>query len=134
MILKIPGEGDNAVPFVVPEDAGKYVLALASLPVNTNLLAFSERITWKDYVALWSKITGVPAKLLKTTVAEHSKLDGRGGFAEEIGEMYGYMVDFGYHGGDPTVTFSAAVSRDHLTVSYHRLISKNLRHRWRIFP
>ncbi|KAF2162535.1 hypothetical protein M409DRAFT_27158 [Zasmidium cellare ATCC 36951] len=111
-MLRIPGDGDCPIPFAVPQDAGKYVLALMNLPVKTNLLAFSDRITWEEYVALWSKITGVSAKLIRTSVAEHSRLDRNRGFAEEIGEMYGYLGDFGYHGGDPSVTFSATVQME----------------------
>ncbi|TKA25132.1 hypothetical protein B0A49_13747, partial [Cryomyces minteri] len=68
----------------------------------TNLLAFGDRMLWADYVALWSKTTGVPATFEKTTVAEHAKLS-RNGYGEQVGEMYAYFQDFGYDGSDPSV-------------------------------
>jgi hypothetical protein len=110
MVLRIPGKGNEQVPMVVPEDTGKFVYALTKLPVGTNLLAFGSLLTWEEYVKFWSEATGVPARVERTTIAEHSKLDDNGGFGEEIAEMYGYMVDFGYHGGDPAVTLTSDVS------------------------
>lgn len=125
-MLRIPGAGDQPVPFVVPTDAGQFVLTLTRLPVGTILLAFADKITWAEYVELWSKTTGHAATLEKTTVAEHAKLLP-GGFGEEMAEMYAYvwrnlmssleaylpsyryMVDFGYDGGDPAVTQSSDV-------------------------
>ncbi|KAK3647904.1 hypothetical protein LTR56_007878 [Elasticomyces elasticus] len=108
MKLRIPGQGDTPVPFVVPDDAGHYVYALTQLPIGTNLLAFGGMVTWTEYVKLWTKATGVPAVLEKVTVEEHAKLVP-GGFGEEMAHMYGYMVDFGYHGGDPSVTFTSDI-------------------------
>lgn len=108
MKIRIPGEGDMAVPFVVPQEAGTFASALLCLPVGTSLLAYGDRISWKEYVKLWSKITGVAATLEKVTVVDHAKLLP-GGFGEEIGEMYGYMQDFGYDGSDPKVTLSENV-------------------------
>ncbi|KAK5679774.1 hypothetical protein LTS10_007722 [Elasticomyces elasticus] len=111
MKLRIPGQGDTPVPFVVPDDAGHYVYALTQLPIGTNLLAFGGMVTWTEYVKLWTKATGVPAVLEKVTVEEHAKLVP-GGFGEEMAHMYGYMVDFGYHGGDPSVTFTSDLKID----------------------
>ncbi|KAH7071077.1 hypothetical protein FB567DRAFT_554583 [Paraphoma chrysanthemicola] len=112
MVLRIPGRGNEKIPMVVPKDAGKFVYALTQLPVGTDLLAFGAHITWGEYVELWSKITGIPARLERTTIAEHSKLDNDGGFAEEMAEMYGYMTEFGYHGGDPAVTLTSDIMMD----------------------
>ncbi|KAK5724566.1 hypothetical protein LTR15_004612 [Elasticomyces elasticus] len=111
MKLRIPGQGDTPVPFVVPDDAGHYVYALIQLPIGTNLLAFGGMVTWTEYVKLWTKATGMPAVLEKVTIEEHAKLVP-GGFGEEMAHMYGYMVDFGYHGGDPSVTFTSDIKID----------------------
>ncbi|OBT90381.1 hypothetical protein VE02_00770 [Pseudogymnoascus sp. 03VT05] len=102
MILRIPGNGDVPTPLVVPFDTGHFVKALTKLPAGTNLMAFCDRLTWSDYVKLWSKVTGVPATFEKTTVSEHSKL-APGGYGEEMAEMYAYAQDFGYDGSDPSV-------------------------------
>lgn len=109
MKLRIPGSGDELVPFVIPHEAGIYVEALLELPVGTNLLASSDRISWAAFVKIWSRVTGNPAALEKVTVEDHAELKP-GGFGREMGEMYAYMQDFGYHGGDPSVTFSQDVS------------------------
>ncbi|TVY52925.1 NmrA-like family domain-containing protein, partial [Lachnellula suecica] len=102
IVLRIPGSEDVPIPLVLPKDTGYYVWALNNLPVGTNMLAFSDRLLWTDYVKLWSKVTGVPAIFEKTTVAEHSKLapDGNG---EELAEMYAYAQDYGYDGSDPSL-------------------------------
>lgn len=109
MILRIPGNGDVPIPLVVPSDAGHFVKALTQLPAGTNLIAFGDRLTWSDYVRLWSRVTGVPATFEKTTVAEHSEL-ALGGYGEEMAEMYAYAQDFGYDGSDPSVITVQQVS------------------------
>ena len=118
MTLKIPGAGDEPIPFVVPQDAGIFALALTKLPVGTNLLAFSDYVTWAEYVRLWSEVTRTPATMEKTTVEDPAQLMP-GGFGEEMAEMYGYMVDFGYHGGDPAVTLASEASRQLCPASPH---------------
>ncbi|RFU81652.1 nadp-binding [Trichoderma arundinaceum] len=102
MILRMPGSGDVPIPLVVPSDTGYFVRALTQVSAGKNLIAFGDRITWVDYVQLWSKVTGVPATFEKTTVSEHAKL-APGGYGEEIAEMLAYSQDFGYDGGDPSV-------------------------------
>ncbi|UKZ48012.1 hypothetical protein TrVGV298_002248 [Trichoderma virens] len=102
MVLRVPGSGDVPIPLVVPSDAGHFVKALTQVPAGKNLIAFGDRITWAEYVQLWSRITGVPATFEKTTVAEHAKL-APGGYGEEIAEMYAYAQDYGYDGSDPSV-------------------------------
>lgn len=117
MILRIPGNGDVPIPLVVPSDTGHFVKALTQLPAGTNLMAFGDRLTWSDYVKLWSKITGVPATFEKTTVAKHSEL-APGGFGEEMGEMYAYAQDFGYDGCDPSVITVQQVSVERQLVKH----------------
>ncbi|KAK2616287.1 hypothetical protein QQS21_000721 [Conoideocrella luteorostrata] len=102
MNLRIPGSGDAPIPLIVPTDAGYFVKALTQVSPGKILLAFGDRLTWSEYVKLWSKCTGVPATFEKGTVAEHDKL-APGGYGEEIGEMFAYAQDFGYDGGDPSV-------------------------------
>lgn len=121
MILRIPGNGDVPIPLVVPSDTGHFVKALTQLPAGTNLMAFGDRLTWSDYVKLWSKITGVPATFEKTTVAKHSEL-APGGFGEEMGEMYAYAQDFGYDGCDPSVITVQQVSVERQLVNTYGCI------------
>lgn len=112
MVLRVPGSGDVPIPLVVPSDAGYFVKALTQVPAGKNLIAYGDRMTWAEYVQLWSRITGVPATFEKTTVAEHAELSKLSpeGYGEEIAEMYGYAQDFGYDGSDPTVITPDQVS------------------------
>lgn len=109
MLLRVPGSGNVPIPFVVPSDAGRFAKALTQVPAGKNLLCFGDMMTWADYVALWSRITGVPATFEHTTLAVHDKL-APGGYGLEIGEMYCYMQDFGYWGQDPSTIFAKDVS------------------------
>ena len=124
----MPGKGDKPVPFVAPQDAGHFVYALTQLPIGTNLLAYGGLATWTEYLEMWTKATGVAAVLEKVSVEEHAKLHP-GGFGEEIGEMLGYMVDVGYHGGDISVTFASDVSLRSLR-AVHMLTLPSCRSTW----
>ncbi|CZR55932.1 related to nitrogen metabolic regulation protein nmr [Phialocephala subalpina] len=99
LLLRVPGNGDTPVPFIVPSDAGLFVKALSKLPPGKNIIAYGDLMPWKDLVALWTKITGFPAAFEHATVEDHDKL-APGGYGLEIGEMYAYMQEFGYWGKD----------------------------------
>ncbi|KAH7305483.1 hypothetical protein B0I35DRAFT_471582 [Stachybotrys elegans] len=105
MLLKMPGSGNEPIPLVHTKDTGNFVDALLNLPAGTNMVAFGDRLTWADYVELWSSITGIPATYERTTVKEHSKL-APADHSAEMAEMYGYMQEFGFAGGDPSVVYS----------------------------
>jgi hypothetical protein len=107
-LLKVPGNGDVPIPLVVPGDAGYYVRAITQVGAGKNVLAFSKRLPWAEYVKIWSEINGIDAKFSKTTVAEHDKL-APGGYGEEMAEMYAYAMDFGYDGSDHSVVYAQDV-------------------------
>jgi hypothetical protein len=73
------------------------------------VLAYNGRLTWNEYVKLWSKIVGVPATFAKTTVSAHADLAPEG-FGDEMAQMYAYAQDFGYDGSDPSVIHANSVS------------------------
>ncbi|KAL6691252.1 hypothetical protein J3F84DRAFT_397770 [Trichoderma pleuroticola] len=102
IVLRVPGNGDIPIPFIVPEDTGYFVKALTRVPARKNVIAFGDRLTWAEYIQLWSKTTGIPAILEKTTISEHAKL-APWGFGKEIAEMVAYAGEFGYDGSDPSV-------------------------------
>ncbi|KAK3678812.1 hypothetical protein LTR78_001265 [Recurvomyces mirabilis] len=108
-ILRIPGNGHQAVSFVNPSDTGKFIDALAQLPKGTVLLAYGDRLTWDQDVSMWTECTNVKARLQKTSIHQHFTLDGDAGYAEEMAKTYAYMVDYGYHGRDPGVLMPADV-------------------------
>jgi hypothetical protein len=93
---------------VVPSDTGLYVRAITQVGPGKNVLAFSDRLTWTEYVEIWSRINEIKARFAKTTVAEHGKL-APGGYGDEMAQMYAYAMDFGYDGSDLSVTYAKDV-------------------------
>jgi hypothetical protein len=73
------------------------------------VLAYNDLLSWSEYVKLWTKTTGTKAEFEHATVEDQDIL-AKGGYGEEMGEMYGYMVDFGYDGGDPSIVHAIDVS------------------------
>ncbi|KAK1497922.1 hypothetical protein CTAM01_07559 [Colletotrichum tamarilloi] len=104
MVLRMPGELKYPIPHVLVHETGKYVKALAQASPGTHLLAYSEFLTWPDYVSLWVRMTGVPAVFESITMDDMDKL-APGGFGLEIGEMHAYSMEFGYWGNDPSVIY-----------------------------
>ncbi|KAK1509368.1 uncharacterized protein CCOS01_15462 [Colletotrichum costaricense] len=104
MVLRMPGELKYPIPHVLVHETGKYVKALAQASPGTHLLAYSEFLTWPDYVSLWGRMTGVPAVFESITMDDMDKL-APGGFGLEIGEMHAYSMEFGYWGNDPSVIY-----------------------------
>jgi hypothetical protein len=66
-------------------------------------------LSWNEFTALWGKVHGVQCRFqrLDRAVLENAI---PGGVGEELADMYEYIGDFGYHGGDPSVIFPADVS------------------------
>ncbi|UQC75736.1 uncharacterized protein CLUP02_17244 [Colletotrichum lupini] len=108
MVLRMPGELKYPIPHVLVHETGKYVKALAQASPGTHLLAYSEFLTWPDYVSLWGRMTGVPAVFESITMDDMDKL-APGGFGLEIGEMHAYSMEFGYWGNDPSVIYPEQV-------------------------
>ncbi|EGU84473.1 hypothetical protein FOPG_17460 [Fusarium oxysporum f. sp. conglutinans race 2 54008] len=121
-VLSIPGNPDAPVAQVdAGRDTGKshatlgtlqtdnfhldkFVKALLQVKPGKNLLGCSTLLTWNEYAALWGKIHGVTCRFvpLDRKVVEEAI---PGGIGEELADMFEYIGDFGYHGGDPTITF-----------------------------
>lgn len=110
MLLRLPGSRDAPCPLIVPSDAGAFAKALTKVAPGKNVLAFGDLMPWSEYVALWSKITGVRAAFENSTVEDMDKA-APGGFGVEMGEMYAYADEFGYWGEqDSSVVFARDVS------------------------
>jgi hypothetical protein len=82
------------------------VQALLHLTPQTTRLGFGDRVPLSGYVALWFRITCIPA-ILEKVIAEEQGRATPGGFDGEMAEMYGYLNDFGYNGRDPAMTLSS---------------------------
>ncbi|KAI9737477.1 MAG: hypothetical protein M1834_009632 [Cirrosporium novae-zelandiae] len=115
-LLIRPCPGDSPLPFIVThKDTGPLVKALITqLPPGKNLLAYSEMMTYDEYIALWAKVVGVTARGKQCTIEEYDRMIP-GGVGRETGESASYATEFGYDGGDPEVTKTKDVS---VTVVY----------------
>ncbi|GFF43119.1 nmrA-like family domain-containing protein 1 [Aspergillus udagawae] len=102
-LLSLPTDGDAPVPMVeARHDTGNFVNALLQVEPGKNLLGYSSMLSWNEFAALWGKIHGVTCRFqrLDRTVLENAV---PGGIGEELADMFGYIGDFGYDGGDPSV-------------------------------
>lgn len=62
-------------------------------------MAAGTTCTWPEWVAAWSKATGVPARYRQIPHNEMVRDCGGGDFGDEIADMFEYCSDPGYDGG-----------------------------------
>lgn len=102
-VLRLPANPDGPVAHIdARHGTGEFVKALLKVPAGQNLLGVSSTLSWNQYAALWGKINGVTCRFERLdpkVVAEAIP----GGIGEELAEMYEYISEFGYDGGDPTI-------------------------------
>jgi len=100
-------KGDALLPFIAAtHDTGPLTRALVEVDGGKNLMAYRGLITYDDFISLWSRTVGIPA--------QRNASPGDPGLpeflVEEVKEAFGYMADFGYGGGDPTLVHPKDVS------------------------
>ncbi|CEI67576.1 hypothetical protein FVEN_g5667 [Fusarium venenatum] len=102
-LLSLPTDGDALVPLVdARQDTGKFAKALVQVEPGKNLLGYGSLISWNEFAALWGKIHGLTCRYerLDRKVLEHAV---PGCIGEELADMFEYIGEFGYDGGDPSV-------------------------------
>lgn len=87
-----------------------------NVPAGKNLLGVGSILSWKEYAALWGKIHGVECSFerLDRQVLEKAV---PGGVGAEFADMFEYISEFGYDGGDPTVVLPEDVSDTCMSVT-----------------
>ncbi|KAM6516744.1 hypothetical protein FALCPG4_014917 [Fusarium falciforme] len=111
-IWSLPGDPDAPVAQVdARHDTGLFVKALTQVEPGKHLLGASGFLSWNEFTTLWGKVHGVQCRFqrLDRAVLENAI---PGGVGEELADMYEYIGDFGYHGGDPSVIFPADLGVD----------------------
>ncbi|KAJ0123959.1 uncharacterized protein J7T55_012432 [Diaporthe amygdali] len=106
-LLSLPGNPDTPVAHVdARRDTGLFVRALTQVEPGKHLLGASGFMSWNDFAALWGRVHGVKCHFqrLDRKVLENAI---PGGVGEELADMFEYIGDFGYHGGDPNIVFPA---------------------------
>ena len=101
---------DHAVAFIVAEkDTGAFVKALIESPPGIEVLGYTRLMSWNDYMDLWSKTLGVrgryqqmPREEFLTAVPEPMR--------RQYDEVFRYVAEFGWTGGDPKVVQPEDVS------------------------
>ncbi|KAF7556050.1 hypothetical protein G7Z17_g1749 [Cylindrodendrum hubeiense] len=104
-VWRVPTLGDAPVAMVdASRDTGVFVNALLQVEPGIHLLGCSDVLSWNEFAALWGKIHGVTSRFesLDRKVLEDAV---PGGIGEELADMFAYIGEFGYDGGDPGVTY-----------------------------
>lgn len=83
---------------------GHFTKALVQVSPGQNLLGFGSMMSWNEWVVIWSRVHGVKCRFerLDRKIIENSI---PGGVGEELADMFDYISDFGYDGGDPSVVY-----------------------------
>lgn len=83
--------------------------ALVEVEPGKNLAGAGGVHSWKEWAELFSKIKGVTCTYEDLPNGEMDKVIP-GGLGAELEDMFRYMDDFGYFGGDKTVIYPSEVS------------------------
>jgi NmrA-like family len=102
--------GDAMCPWVdTRSDTGKFVRGLSRTSPGKNLLGVSEMLTTTQFMELWGKVNGVPARYKKLSLEEFGKpLPVE--VVREVRESQAYNAEFGWDGGEPGVLRPSDVS------------------------
>ncbi|KAJ5920620.1 hypothetical protein N7516_011478 [Penicillium verrucosum] len=123
-VLGVPIDGDALVPMVEARQdtgkelewlrsnaGGKFVKALVQVEPGKNLLGYGSFISWNEFAVLWGKIHGVECRFVRVhrEVLENAV---PGCVGEELADMFEYIGEFGYDGGDPSVVHPQSLGVD----------------------
>lgn len=102
-LMSRPTSAAFRMPFIVTErDTGAFVKALVDLPAGKDLLGVSEWMTFPEWVEVWGRVLGV--KVGFRQISKEKMFEGvPAPMAQEIGDGFDYIEEFGFAGGDPDV-------------------------------
>ena len=98
----------------VEKDTGAYVKALIEAPAPTQILGVSEWLTCREWLTLWSSITGVPSRFEAADPAQLNVDNDPTGLTHGFLQTAQFMADFGFTGGDTDVLMPEDVSTGQL--------------------
>ncbi len=109
-LITRPLDPTFTIPFVVAHrDTGPLVKALVDAPPGKHLLGVSQNMSFSEWTALWGSVLGVKAGFKQVSTDEFFK-NVPEWLKKELVDSYGYMVEFGFTGGDPDVLTPDQVS------------------------
>ncbi|KAF2875325.1 hypothetical protein BDV95DRAFT_313939 [Massariosphaeria phaeospora] len=100
----LPMSGDAKFPMMdVNRDTGPLTQALTLVPPGKNLMGAGALLSWNEWCAIWSRVHGVTC----TFEQQDRKVleDAMPYFGRELADMFQYIDEFGYDGGDPTTIY-----------------------------
>ncbi|MCJ1479474.1 hypothetical protein MMC13_008160 [Lambiella insularis] len=105
------GSGKKPLPhFHTSKDTGYVVRAALQTPPGKNILAVGSMLSWADYLKVWCEVNKVPfGGYDEIPIDVFEKYIPVPGFGRELGEMFLFMDEFGYDGGDPSVVHAQDV-------------------------
>ena len=91
------------MPYIdVGRDTGSFVKALIDAPAPKQVLALSKWATPNEWLALWSQVTGVTARVEQADAKEFESNDPTG-FMRSILETGQFVAEFGFTGSDENI-------------------------------
>lgn len=114
------GSGATPLPHIdVERDTGYLVRALLECPPGKMVLGAGEMISWSEMLRIWCEGNNVPfGGFDPLSVDQFERFIPVPGLGKELGEMFAFMDEFGYAGGDANVVLPSEVSRAFICLDF----------------
>ncbi|EKG16988.1 NmrA-like protein [Macrophomina phaseolina MS6] len=111
-VMRFPTAPDAPVPHLdVNADMGDFVYAVSRLPPGKSYMAEGTTCSWTEYMRLWSKVTGLPARYEQVSLQQMIDDAPDKEFGREVGDMFLYSSAPGYDGGDRSLLKAADIRK-----------------------
>lgn len=99
------GSGKAPIPLIDTErDSGYVVRAALQSPPGKNILGVGSMLSWTDHFKVWCEVNKVPfGGYDEIPIETYEKYVPVPGLGKELGEMFLFMDEFGYTGGEEGV-------------------------------
>ncbi|KAM3081242.1 hypothetical protein ACMFMG_005197 [Clarireedia jacksonii] len=102
--MSFPTDPDKSIPHLaVNADMGNFIYAVSQMPPGKSYMAAGSICSWRDYLGIWSKVTGEQARYKQVTLEDMIETSPDKEMGKEIGDMFAYSSDPGYDGGDDNI-------------------------------
>jgi hypothetical protein len=110
--LALVGSGTTPLPHIdIERDTGYLVRALLECAPGKTVLGAGEMISWSEMLKVWCECNKVQfGGFDPLSVDQFERFIPVPGLGRELGEMFAFMDEFGYAGGDPDVVLPSKVS------------------------
>jgi hypothetical protein len=110
VLWKPPFPLDTKMPYIdVERDTGSFVKALIDAPAPTQVLGLSKWATPNEWLALWSEVTGIAARIEQASSEEFERNDPTG-LMKSVSQTGQFVGEFGFTGSDEKILMPEDVS------------------------